>query len=106
MAYPTKEGLSPSANTQDINPFVDQNTPWYDKPHNELVADIQKSASAQRAKQEASGKQFDPVFWVSDLLTRNAIDATDTTRQNRTDLSDAWDVISQPFVKSPDTARP
>jgi hypothetical protein len=66
------------------------------------VADIKNAIAVQRAEQEASGKQFDPVFWLGDLLTRSAATATGAARQNRSDLSDAWDVISQPFVKSPD----
>lgn len=78
---------------------------WYDRPHEELVADIREAASQARAgweKEHEKGQPFDPAVWAGERLTQTALRATGNAHKYRLDLSLAWDAISQPHILSPE----
>lgn len=79
----------------------------YDKPHDEIVADVKSAVSSARTEweKEHGPGTFDPVVWVGERLVRRSLYQHGDERTLREDLSYAWDAITQSHVRSKDYRR-
>lgn len=73
------------------NPDTRSGNNWYERPHEDLVADIRSAAAHARAEAEEQKQPFDAVKWAGDQLTSTIPLAFDAAHINRIDTSLVWD---------------
>lgn len=102
MNIKQERGLTPPSTNKNSGTGTEN---WYERPHEELVADIRSVVTQARTSAEKKGQPFDPIMWVGEQLMRSIWSTSGEARRNRSDTSLVWDAISHPYIQDKEYKR-